>query len=67
MKISQILPVAGILTVLACGAAFAQMPMIPPGAGARSHRPPPGSRFPHHHARKHTPAAAHHHKPPRSR
>jgi hypothetical protein len=41
MKIRRILPVAGILTLLACGAAFAQMPTIPPGAGAGVHREPP--------------------------
>jgi hypothetical protein len=33
MKISRILPVAGILTLLACSAAFTQTPSIPPGAG----------------------------------
>ena len=58
MKISRILPVAGILTLLACGAAFAQMPPIPPGAGAGVHRQPPGSRF-HHHPTKPKRAAAH--------
>jgi hypothetical protein len=45
MKISRILPVAGILTLLACGAAFAQSPPIPPGAGVGVDRQPPGSRW----------------------
>lgn len=46
MKISRILPVVGILTLLACGAAFAQSPsQIPPGAGVGVDRQPPGSRF----------------------
>jgi hypothetical protein len=58
MKISRILPVAGILSLLACGAAFAQSPPIPPGAGVGVHRQPPGSRF-HHHPTHHTRAAAH--------
>jgi hypothetical protein len=57
MKISRILPVAGILTLLACGAAFTQSPPIPPGAGVGVHRQPPGSRF-HHHPTK--PTHAHH-------
>jgi hypothetical protein len=44
MNISRILPVAGILTVLACGAALSQSPnQIPPGAGAGVDRQPPGS------------------------
>ena len=46
MKISRILPVAGILTLLACGTAFTQSPnQIPPGAGVGVERQPPGSRF----------------------
>jgi psiF repeat-containing protein len=45
MKISRILPVVGILTLLACGAAFSQSPQIPPGAGVGVDRQPPGSRF----------------------
>ena len=45
MKISRILPVAGILTLLACGAAFAQSPGIPPGAGAGVDRQAPGSQW----------------------
>ena len=45
MKISRILQVAGILTLLAGSAAFAQMPPIPPGAGVGVHRQPAGSRF----------------------
>jgi hypothetical protein len=47
MKIRRILPVAGIVTLLACGgAAFAQSPnQIPVGAGAGVDRQPPGSRF----------------------
>jgi hypothetical protein len=43
MKISRILPVAGILAMLACGAAFAQSNQIPVGAGAGADRQPPGS------------------------
>jgi hypothetical protein len=44
MKISRILPVAGILTLLACGAAFAQSPnQIPVGAGSEVDRQPAGS------------------------
>jgi len=43
MKIRRILPVAGILTLLACGAAFAQSNQIPVGAGAGADRQPPGS------------------------
>jgi hypothetical protein len=44
MNISRILPVAGILTLLACGAALSQSPnQIPPGAGAGVDRQPPGS------------------------
>ena len=43
MKISRILPVAGILTLLACGAAFAQSNQIPVGAGAGADRQPAGS------------------------
>jgi hypothetical protein len=42
MKISRVLPVAGILTLLACGAAFAQN-QIPVGAGTGADRQPPGS------------------------
>jgi hypothetical protein len=42
MKISRVLPLAGILTLLACGAAFAQN-QIPVGAGAGADRQPPGS------------------------
>ena len=46
MKIGRILPVVGILILLACGAAFAQSPsQIPPGAGVGVDRQPPGSRF----------------------
>ena len=46
MKISRILPVAGILILLACGEAFAQSPnQIPVGAGSEVDRQPPGSRF----------------------
>ena len=46
MKISRILPVVGILTLLPCGAAFSQSPnQIPPGAGVGADRQPPGSRF----------------------
>ena len=45
MKISRILPVVGILTLVACGAAFSQSPQIPPGAGVGVDRQPPGSRF----------------------
>ena len=44
MKISRILPVAGILTLVACGAAFGQSPnQIPPGAGVVVDRQAPGS------------------------
>ena len=46
MKISRILPVVGILTLLACGPAFTQSPnQIPMGAGVGVDRQPPGSRF----------------------
>jgi psiF repeat-containing protein len=45
MKISRILPVAGIVSQLACGAAFSQAPPIPPGAGAGADRQPPGSHW----------------------
>ena len=45
MKIGRILPVVGIATLLACGAAFSQSPQIPPGAGVGVDRQPPGSRF----------------------
>jgi hypothetical protein len=46
MKIGRILLVVGMLTVLACGAGFAQSPnQIPPGAGVGVDRQPPGSRF----------------------
>jgi len=44
MKISRILPVAGILIPLACGEAFAQSPnQIPVGAGSEVDRQPAGS------------------------
>ena len=62
MKIRRILPVAGILTLMACGAAFAQMPAIPPGAGVAVHRPPPGSRTPHHHHHHHHTKPTHTHR-----
>jgi hypothetical protein len=43
MKISRILAVAGTLTLLACGAAFAQSPnQIPVGAGVAADRQPAG-------------------------
>jgi hypothetical protein len=46
MKISRILPIVGILTMLASGAAFTQSPnQIPPGAGVGVDRQPPGSRW----------------------
>ena len=46
MKISRILPAAGILTLLACGTAFTQSPnQIPPGAGAGVDRQAPGSQW----------------------
>ena len=46
MKIGRILPVVGMLTLLACGAGFTQSPnQIPPGAGVGVDRQPPGSRF----------------------
>jgi hypothetical protein len=46
MKIGRILPVVGILTLVAGGPAFAQSPnQIPPGAGVGVDRQPPGSRF----------------------
>jgi hypothetical protein len=46
MKISRILPIVGILTLLACGAGYTQSPnQIPPGAGVGADRQPPGSRF----------------------
>jgi hypothetical protein len=45
MKIGRILPVVGMLTLLACGAGFSQSPQIPPGAGIGVDRQPPGSRF----------------------
>jgi hypothetical protein len=46
MKISRVIPVAGILTLLPCGAAFTQSPsQIPPGAGVGVERQPPGSHF----------------------
>ena len=61
MRSSRILPVAGILNLLACGAAFAQMPPIPPGAGVGVHRQPAGSRF-HHHPTKHSHHSATSHK-----
>ncbi len=44
MKLNRILPVAGVLTLLA-GAALAQN--IPAGAGAGVYRPPPGARVGH--------------------
>jgi hypothetical protein len=46
MKICRILPIVGMLTLLACGAGFTQSPsQIPPGAGVGVDRQPPGSRF----------------------
>ena len=42
MKLNRILPLAGVLTLLA-GAALAQMQQIPAGAGAGVYRPAPGS------------------------
>jgi hypothetical protein len=45
MKISRVLPVVGILTLLACDPAFTQGFAIPPGAGAGVYRPPAGSRW----------------------
>jgi len=46
MKISRILPVAGILTLLACDTGFAQSPnQIPPGAGVGVDRQAPGSQW----------------------
>jgi hypothetical protein len=46
MKTSRILPVVGILTLLATGAAFTQSPnQIPPGAGVGADRQPPGSQW----------------------
>ena len=42
MKLNRILSLAGVLTLLAGGAAFAQM-NIPAGAGAGVYRPAPGS------------------------
>jgi len=46
MKIGRILPLVAILTLLTCGAGFAQSPnQIPPGAGVGVDRQPPGSRF----------------------
>ena len=46
MKISRILPVSVILTLLACGSAFAQSPnQIPPGAGVGVDRQAPGSQW----------------------
>jgi hypothetical protein len=47
MKISRVLPVVGILTLLACGPAFTQTPPIPPGAGVGVNRQPPGSHWRH--------------------
>jgi hypothetical protein len=58
MNLSRVLAVAGILTLLACGAAFAQSPnQIPVGAGSEVDRQPAGSgwRDP---AAKSPPAAA---------
>jgi hypothetical protein len=43
MKLSRILPVTGIVILLACGAAFGQSNQIPVGAGAGADRQPPGS------------------------
>ena len=44
MKISRILSVAGTLTLLTCGAGFAQSPnQIPVGAGSEVDRQPAGS------------------------
>jgi hypothetical protein len=69
MKISRVLPVAGILTLLVCGGSvLAQMPPIPPGAGVGVHRQPAGSRF-HSHPMKHThhrSATSHHKRAPRA-
>ena len=45
MKISRVLPVVGILTLLASGPAFTQTPPIPPGAGVGVNRQPPGSHW----------------------
>ena len=45
MKISRVVPVVGMLTLLACGVAFSQSPQIPMGAGVGVDRQPPGSRF----------------------
>jgi psiF repeat len=45
MKISRVVPVVGILTLLACGAGYTQFAPIPPGAGVGVDRQPPGSRF----------------------
>jgi psiF repeat-containing protein len=45
MEISRVLPVVGMLTLLACGPAFTQAPPIPPGAGAGADRQPPGSQW----------------------
>jgi hypothetical protein len=42
MKFDRILPVAGVLILMA-GAALAQSPQIPAGAGAGVYRPAPGS------------------------
>jgi hypothetical protein len=62
MKIGRVLPVVGILTLLACGSAFTQMPPIPPGAGVGVHRQPPGSHW-RHHPTHHPRHAAQPHKP----
>jgi psiF repeat len=43
MKISRILPIVGILTLLPCGAAFSQSPPGPVGAGVGVDRQAPGS------------------------
>ena len=46
MKISRILLVSVILTLLACGSAFTQSPnQIPPGAGVGVDRQPSGSQW----------------------
>ena len=46
MKIGRIFPVVGMLTLMTCGAGFAQAPnQIPPGAGVGVDRQPAGSRF----------------------
>ena len=56
MKLNRILPVAGVLTLLA-GAALAQAVNLPAGAGAGAYRPPPGAHVGH--AVNPRPAGAH--------